>query len=282
MGTGGTAGPSGNEAGTEGSSGGGDTGSGSEVGASAGTDPGFGGGGAAGLPSMVDVLPTFDEPVASSSTSGGTDSEGGAEGSVPGEAPNSQTGGSGSTRDPSTVSDSGTADAGNGSPGTRADGGLTGDWETDYGVDGPLTAIEQVAILDGQLRRSTDEFDGMIREEQARQREASRSRSTSEAASGAAGNSGDLETYGGRNPYDSTGVSDGSIGGGMGGTVARAPTAPDNPAIYEVPEDIPMGNDDDVVARQLREAAMREPDPAVRAKLWNEYRKYKGLEVSGE
>jgi len=33
-----------------------------------------------------------------------------------------------------------------------------------------------------------------------------------------------------------------------------------------------------VVARQLREAAMREPDPAVRDKLWQEYRKYKGIE----
>ena len=33
----------------------------------------------------------------------------------------------------------------------------------------------------------------------------------------------------------------------------------------------------DIVARQLREAAMREPDPAVREKLWDEYRKYKGI-----
>ncbi len=37
------------------------------------------------------------------------------------------------------------------------------------------------------------------------------------------------------------------------------------------------GDDDDVVARQLREAATREPDPAVREKLWDEYRKLKGL-----
>jgi len=32
------------------------------------------------------------------------------------------------------------------------------------------------------------------------------------------------------------------------------------------------------VARQLREAAMREPDPDLRDKLWAEYRKYKGIE----
>ena len=30
------------------------------------------------------------------------------------------------------------------------------------------------------------------------------------------------------------------------------------------PEDIPSGRDDDVVARQLREAAMTEPDPELR------------------
>ncbi|AOS96980.1 hypothetical protein AUP74_01544 [Microbulbifer aggregans] len=42
-----------------------------------------------------------------------------------------------------------------------------------------------------------------------------------------------------------------------------------------VPADIPKGDDDDVVARQIREAAMRESDPELREKLWEEYRKYK-------
>ena len=41
------------------------------------------------------------------------------------------------------------------------------------------------------------------------------------------------------------------------------------------PPDIPDGSDDDVVARQLREAAQNEPDPQLRDKLWDEYRKYK-------
>jgi hypothetical protein len=35
------------------------------------------------------------------------------------------------------------------------------------------------------------------------------------------------------------------------------------------------GADDDIVARQLREAAMKEQDPELREKLWDEYRKYK-------
>jgi hypothetical protein len=44
---------------------------------------------------------------------------------------------------------------------------------------------------------------------------------------------------------------------------------------FSPPTDIPSGNDDDVVARQIREAAMKEVDPTLREKLWQEYRKYK-------
>lgn len=42
-----------------------------------------------------------------------------------------------------------------------------------------------------------------------------------------------------------------------------------------IPNDISDGSDDDIVARQLREAAMAEQDPELREKLWDEYRKYK-------
>ena len=42
-----------------------------------------------------------------------------------------------------------------------------------------------------------------------------------------------------------------------------------------VPADVGDGRNDDVVARQLREAATKEKDPAVREKLWEEYREYK-------
>ncbi|RLB93881.1 MAG: hypothetical protein DRH76_09745, partial [Deltaproteobacteria bacterium] len=49
-----------------------------------------------------------------------------------------------------------------------------------------------------------------------------------------------------------------------------------------VPEDIPPTSGDDIVARQLREVAMSEKDPQLRAKLWNEYRRYKGLAMKPE
>ncbi len=41
------------------------------------------------------------------------------------------------------------------------------------------------------------------------------------------------------------------------------------------PVSFPKGHDDDIVARQLREAAEKETDPALRKKLWDEYKLYK-------
>jgi hypothetical protein len=43
----------------------------------------------------------------------------------------------------------------------------------------------------------------------------------------------------------------------------------------EIPEDIPSPQGDDIVAKQLREAAMAEQDPDLKAKLWEEYKRYK-------
>jgi hypothetical protein len=59
-------------------------------------------------------------------------------------------------------------------------------------------------------------------------------------------------------------------GGGVGGGSAGGSSGPGS-----VPADIPDGSDDDIVARQLREAAMKEKDPELRARLWEEYRQYK-------
>ena len=45
----------------------------------------------------------------------------------------------------------------------------------------------------------------------------------------------------------------------------------------QVPDDIPQPDNDSVLEAQIRRAAMEETDPRIRAELWNEYRKYKGL-----
>ena len=41
------------------------------------------------------------------------------------------------------------------------------------------------------------------------------------------------------------------------------------------PDDIPSAQGDDIVAQQLREAAIDETDPELKAKLWEEYKRYK-------
>ena len=45
--------------------------------------------------------------------------------------------------------------------------------------------------------------------------------------------------------------------------------------VNAVPEDIPSPQGDDIVAQQLREAAVAERDPELKAKLWEEYKRYK-------
>ena len=75
---------------------------------------------------------------------------------------------------------------------------------------------------------------------------------------------------GGQAGQQGKGGGQGSGGGGVGGGGAGGGSGPNT-----VPADIPDGSDDDIVARQLREAAMNETDPELREKLWQEYRNYK-------
>lgn len=45
----------------------------------------------------------------------------------------------------------------------------------------------------------------------------------------------------------------------------------------KLPEDIPASDNDSILEAQIRQAAVDEKDPELKKKLWNEYRKYKGL-----
>ncbi len=191
-------------------------------------------------------------------------------GTSPGDGPQGQA--QGSSKQASSGQPGGASGQGQGQYGSYP--GSSGSGNGGNG-SGPLTPAEQVAILDAQLERGTGEFDAMILEEQTAQREAARNSTAqqppvdaSRPGSGGQGNS----------EYGAGGVaSSGGYGGGIGGATGGGGQMPKNTAKYPPPEDIPSGDGDDVVARQLREAAMREPDPAVREKLWDEYRKYKGI-----
>ena len=238
-------------------------GTGAEAGERASSEPGFGDmAGGVDLPSMVDTLPTFDEDYGSEGD-GSSDSGGSPDGDEDGAD------GTGDTEQVTESSGGPDGAAGQQGPGTRASGGM----KSDMGTGGPLTAAEQVAILDRQLEESTRDFDGVIYDEEQRQREAARERAAqTKQTAGSAEDPVESEepSFGGGMAR----VRSGSVGGVIGGRSGGPPT---DGAKYPPPPDIPNGNDDDVVARQLREAAMREPDPAIREKLWTEYRKYKGI-----
>jgi hypothetical protein len=133
---------------------------------------------------------------------------------------------------------------------------------------------------DGELDGALEDFDGEILSE----REVIRSRTNETAGAGGLPPAGDADTTGSAGGDAS--AQDGTTGtadipmprGGMGvPSSRREPPAPRPAGDVAVPDDIPNARDDDIIARQLREAAMQESDPELKEKLWDEYRRYKGI-----
>ena len=125
------------------------------------------------------------------------------------------------------------------------------------------------------LARALEDLDGEIRDE--------RIAATHRAGARPAGSDGEVERAGGGQGDESgeSGNADGqgtsqSGGGAMPGrrTVASAMPPTPRPPLPSAP-DTPDARDDDVVARQLREAAMAETDPELREALWEELERYK-------
>lgn len=132
---------------------------------------------------------------------------------------------------------------------------------------------------DGELDEALKDFDGEILAE----RDVIRQRANEGAGSGGSSipmpsqrEGGSGETAGVDGPVGSETGAD-TPGGPMG--VPRARSTPPAPAATagNIPDDIPDARDDDIIARQLREAAMQETDPELKEKLWDEYRRYKGI-----
>jgi len=142
----------------------------------------------------------------------------------------------------------------------------------------PMPSERDKPSGDGELDGALEDFDGEILSE----REVIRQRSNETAGSG--GSSLPEASAGGSS--GSSGSADMPSGGtadmptaGSGGVPSNrnAPPAPGPAATAGVPDDIPAAKDDDIIARQLREAAQQETDPELKEKLWDEYRKYKGI-----
>ncbi len=153
---------------------------------------------------------------------------------------------------------------------------------------GEQTDEEQTGALDAKLNASLGDFDEMLLREQEQLAEKAR---TAEAAGGggAGGGSAGAQGYAGdAGAASETFATQGDMGTGAPGAAAAAETGEPRVAAAggysntgqrqgrsPAPADIPDGGDDDIVARQLREAAEKETDPKLRERLWDEYRKYK-------
>ncbi len=168
-------------------------------------------------------------------------------------------------------------------------GGIGGDMGCEQGDGGGAGGVgefpgdpEAAEELGKELDKSLGDFDESIGQEQ---REiSSTSRNTEGFDTGSGGNRGGSISLG----EQAAGAMGG--GGSGGGSSGMGEDAPDSNAksgglasmdaqevARRTPDDIEAVIDDDIVAKQLREAALAEEDPELRERLWEEYRKYKGM-----
>ena len=167
----------------------------------------------------------------------------------------------------------------------------------DIEMQAERTAEEQVAALDAMLTAGLGEYDERLLREQERIKADAPSNSVSGSGAGAGGEGGGDGSGGegdgegeGEGEEGSDASNDGRNSGGTAGSGQQSGQTGGQPAggpvdgsegsgeggkDSEQPADIPDGSDDDVVARQLREAAENETDPELKEKLWEEYRRYK-------
>ena len=140
---------------------------------------------------------------------------------------------------------------------------------------------EETAELEGAFLSSLGDFDDSLlkEEEKVAARVPSQRESGSSSASGSSGRAGES----GDTDSGESGASE-EQGEGTAGTAQDSTSRSGSQgsgveqSTYGAPGGkLPPPEDDDIVARQLREAAEKEPDPELKEKLWEEYWKYKGV-----
>jgi len=149
------------------------------------------------------------------------------------------------------------------------------------------TSAERTATMDAELNTGLGEFDEMLLLEQERVKAAaprSADGGSGGAGSGQSGGQGEGDSGAEGGQTGDAGESGGVTGSGeqpaSGGVGDRPPSGAAGGSGTQTgasgqAADIPDGSDDDLVARQMREAAEKETNPELKKKLWEEYRKYK-------
>jgi hypothetical protein len=142
---------------------------------------------------------------------------------------------------------------------------------------------ERAARLGRELEESLGGFDKTLQDEQ--DEIAAVGRSTEGFGEGGQGSGGGGINLGEQGAGAAGGGGGGNSSGGNTIAVANNQQQSSSPVAgmtdeeirERTPDDIPITVDDDIIARQLREAALAEEDPQLRERLWEEYRKYSGM-----
>ena len=138
-----------------------------------------------------------------------------------------------------------------------------------------VVVVGELGTLDDELNESLIIFDDQIETARAIIINSSAppiSESTKNRLPGSKGQGLVLVT--GDGPQDDNPQTDGSAQPSV--VTSTVPGNKDEQTVASAtPDDIPSAQGDDIVAQQLREAAIDETDPELKAKLWEEYKRYK-------
>jgi len=270
--------------------------------------------GACQMPQPMPTGPSMPMPSGGASGSAGQSSPSGSQ--PPSGSAGGPSGSSGQSMPSGSSGPSGSSSPGGGADGSSGGspplgGGEPLPWP---GQDTGGSAGGSVGDLDDQLDESLGDFDETVMGDGAGAGSEEEVDILNPLGGGSSGQQGDTPLYedgesgdaGG--PYEDEGIAqraaeggaDGSSGGESGsestgeqsggGNSGGGASAPQGDAsrtasggsnqgsedIVPIPDDIGDGRNDDVVLRQIREAAMQEQDPVLREKLWDEYRRIRG------
>lgn len=174
------------------------------------------------------------------------------------------------------------------SPGGDPSGSTASPNGGDAGTEGDQGSGDSIEGLDEALDESLEDFDETVLSESNRGGDGSIDILSPTGTSGGidsdeplfqeAGGDGSAEG----NPSIEQRAAEGAPpgAGGSGAEAAgQAATSSDpeqgDSEIIPIPDDIDDGQGDDIVLRQIRDAASKERDPILREKLWDEYRRIK-------
>ena len=159
--------------------------------------------------------------------------------------------------------------------GARPESVDCGDTGIDYAPNRTLTRAERIARMDSALQDSLDRYDTCRNAELSSGERSSQSGGEDSAPSGdISGMAGDAlpEDMSGASGTNPTSMAREGTTNTL--TLDAGPVHGPGKAV----EDFEAGDSDDVLAAQIRTLAETTQDPEERAALWEEYRRYKGLE----